>query len=164
MSPRKTTTEVLDDVDEAVGLDLDDDDLEEPEDPPPTTASFMKFVQVGQVYDVVVTEHTRDSVFYEKSCPEVKGKALKPILTFRGEYAITVPVGQELTLTCNTARLASKLDRDSIVGHRLRVEFTGKIHDKGKTINTYKIGISPLPLRLPPGWDAPARDDETPPF
>jgi hypothetical protein len=170
MSPRKTTTSVItDDVDEAVEIDLDDDDLEEAAEPKPTTAEYMKFEQVGQVYDVVVTEHSRDAGrgYGDRSCPEVKGKALKPILTFRlwGETPIPiwVPIGQELTLTGSQVRLARKLDRDSIVGHRLRVEFVGVIHDKGKSIKDFKVGISHLTLQLPPGWPA-ARDDENPPF
>jgi hypothetical protein len=167
MSPRKTTTEIIDDGDKIIDdeINLGDDDLEEVDEPPPTTAEYMKFVQVGQVYDVVVTEHSRDAGrnFNDQPCPEVRGKALKPILTFRGDTAITVPVAQELTLTASQARLARKLDREPIVGHRLRVKYAGTIHDKGKSIKTFDVGISHLPLQLPPGWPA-ARNDENPPF
>jgi hypothetical protein len=148
--------------------DLDDDDLEEVDEPAPTTAAYMKFMQRGQVYDVLVTEFDRigGRTFKDEPCPEVKGYTLRPTLTFRGETAITVPVAQLLTLTGSQARLARRLsnpDKPPKVDHRLVVEYTGEVHDKGKTIKTFDVTVGKTPMRLPTSWTSRNGDSDSPP-
>jgi len=148
--------------------DLDDDDLEEVDEPPPTTADFMKFAKKGDVYDVLVTEFDRigGRNFNDQTCPQVRGHALVPLRTWRGETEITVPRGQLLTLTAGQARLSRRLanpEKLPKIGHRLRVEYTGDMKDRGKTIKTFKVSVGEHPMRVPTSWTSQNGDDN-PPF